>query len=132
MSKIKKSELLDIVREQGSAITNLLQRVTLLEKPQRKQLDQSVFPLIERESVELTGSDLCRAMLARGDKCVLIRMGVRDDKQAKDIGRFAIATSIDGSGRFNVMSDQQPISKVNFAVPINNQGEPLTQAEAGL
>ena len=43
MSKIKKSELLDIAREQGSAITNLLQRVTLLEKPQLKQLDQSVF-----------------------------------------------------------------------------------------
>ena len=200
MSKIKKSELLDIVREQGSAITNLLQRVTLLEKPQLKQLDQSVFnnmherwkfaaidadgsahrfskevfpyregfcyegdnynefkfsligtgydasnwqnSLIERDiarellevdlSSELTGSELCKAMLARGDKCVLIRMGVRDDKQAKDIGRFAIATSIDESGRFNVMSDQQPISKVDFAVPINNQGEPLTASEVGL
>ena len=83
-------------------------------------------------SSELTGSELCKAMLARGDKCVLIRMGVRDDKQAKDIGRFAIATSIDESGRFNVMSDQQPISKVDFAVPINNQGEPLTAAEVGL
>lgn len=86
--------------------------------------------LIERK--ELTGSDLCRAMLERGDKCVMIRMGARDDKQARDIGRFAIATSIDESGRFNVMSDQQPISKVDFAVPINNQGEPLTAAEAGL
>lgn len=83
-------------------------------------------------SSELTGSELCRAMLARGDKCVLIRMGVRDDKQAKDIGRFAIATSIDESGRFNVMSDQQPIGKVDFAVPINNQGEPLTASEVGL
>ena len=83
-------------------------------------------------SSELTGSGLCRAMLARGDKCVLIRMGVRDDKQAKDIGRFAIAISIDESGRFNVMSDQQPITKVSFAVPINNQGEPLTASEAGL
>ena len=83
-------------------------------------------------SSELTGSGLCRAMLARGDKCVLIRMGVRDDKQAKDIGRFAIAISIDESGRFNVMSDQQPITKVSFAVPINNQGEPLTASEVGL
>lgn len=83
-------------------------------------------------SSELTGSDLCRKMLARGDKCVLIRMGVRDDKQAKEIGRFAIATSIDESGRFNVMSDQQPISKVDFAIPINNQGEPLTQSDVGL
>ena len=83
-------------------------------------------------SSELTGSDLARAMLGRGDKCVMIRMGVRDDKQARDIGRFAIATSIDESGRFNVMSDQQPISKVDFAVPINNQGEPLTAADVGL
>lgn len=89
--------------------------------------------LIERDiAKELTGSALCKAMLARGDKCVLIRMGVRDDKQAKDIGRFAIATSIDESGRFNVMSDQQPISKVDFAVPINNQGEPLTAKDVGL
>lgn len=89
--------------------------------------------LIERNTAkELTGSELCKAMLARGDKCVLIRMGVRDDKQAKEIGRFAIATSIDESGRFNVMSDQQPISKVDFAIPINNQGEPLTASEVGL
>lgn len=88
--------------------------------------------LIERDKVELTGSDLCRAMLERGDKCVLIRMGVRDDRQAKDIGRFAIATSIDESGRFNVMSDQQPISKVDFAIPINNHGEPLTATDVGL
>ncbi len=97
--------------------------------------------LIERDTAELlevdlssepTGSELCKAMLARGDKCVLIRMGARSDKQAKEIGRFAIATSIDESGRFNVMSDQQPISKVDFAVPINNQGEPLTASEAGL
>lgn len=43
MSKIKKSELLDIVREQGSAIINLLQRVTFLENPHLKHLDQSVF-----------------------------------------------------------------------------------------
>lgn len=88
--------------------------------------------LIERESVELTGSDLARAMLERGDKCVLIRMGTRDDKQAKYIGRFAIATSIDESGRFNVISDQQSIGKVDFAVPINNMGEPLTTKDVGL
>ena len=107
-----------------------------LNKPQLKQLDQSddtAKELLEVDlSSELTGSELCRAMLARGDKCVLIRMGVRDDKQAKNIGRFAIATSIDESGRFNVMSDQQPISKVDFAIPINNQGEPLTASEVGL
>lgn len=43
MSKIKKSELLDIVREQGSAITNLLQRVAFLENPHLKHLDQNIF-----------------------------------------------------------------------------------------
>ena len=187
MSKIKKSELLDIVREQGSAITNLLQRVTLLEKPQPKQLDQSVFngldekwrfaviqnngfalictklpfvafggsswdwngysdvvgkgydasnwqnSLIERDtakellevdlSSELTGSELCRAMINRGDKIVLCI--VRDYEHENDIYYDAITHC---SGDYF----DSTLSSWRYAVPINNQGEPLTQAEAGL
>ena len=188
MSKIKKSELLDIVREQGSAITNLLQRVTLLEKPQLKQLDQSVFKkwadcwkffatdedgdawryrekpkidngdnrwsssntaplligkgydasnwqnsLIERDtakellevdlSSELTGSELCRAMINRGDKIVLCI--VRDYEHENDIYYDAVTHC---SGDYF----DSTLSYWRYAVPINNQGEPLTQAEAGL
>ncbi len=126
MSKIKKADLLQLVQEHADMMVELSGMV--------KMNKLSIIKLEnERDTAkELTGSELCKAMLVRGDKCVLIRMGVRDDKQAKEIGRFAIATSIDESGRFNVMSDQQPISKVDFAVPINNQGEPLTASEVGL
>lgn len=63
MSKIKKSELLDIVREQGSAITNLLQRVTFLENPHLKHLDQSVFDgLDEKWRFAAVDSDGSRAV----------------------------------------------------------------------
>ena len=188
MSKIKKSELLDIVREQGSAITNLLQRVTLLEKPQLKQLDQSVFDgldekwrwfgvnsdgstiratdkpkinvsnngfilligdsefsddnydasnwqnsLIERDtakellevdlSSELTGSELCKAMINRGDKIVLCI--VRDYEHENDIYYDAITYC---SGDYF----DSTLSSWRYAVPINNQGEPLTASEVGL
>ena len=191
MSKIKKSELLDIVREQGSAITNLLQRVTLLEKPQLKQLDQSIFnglhekwrfaviqnngfalictklpfiafggsswdwngysdvvgkgydasnwqnSLIERDtakellevglSSELTGSELCRAMLVRGDRWILC---------GNTTDGFASPCVIDGY-RCNeddlgfVLTNGKSIEP-QYIYPVNNQGEPLTAAEAGL
>ena len=63
MSKIKKSELIDIVREQGSAITNLLQRVTFLENPHLKHLDQSVFDgLDEKWRFAAVDSDGSRAV----------------------------------------------------------------------
>lgn len=63
MSKIKKSELLDIVREQGSAITNLLQRVTFLENPHLKHLDQSIFDgLDEKWRFAAVDSDGSRAV----------------------------------------------------------------------
>ncbi len=201
MSKIKKSELLDIVREQGSAITNLLQRVTLLEKPQLKQLDQSVFngldekwrfaavdedgsvavylarpicnylqwyvedkslglsykyfsnkkgydtsnwqnSLIERDiakellevdlSSELTGSELCKAMLARGDKYVMCGVSDVSDLDAAsneydDLISDAVTDFDNKDGLFGTAS-----MRWIYAVPINNQGEPLTAAEAGL
>lgn len=146
--KIKKSDLLNMIQEQNEVIAKLIRQVnchhediirleSVIEpEPQlvaiRSKRDIAKELLEVDLSSELTGSDLARAMLERGDKCVMIRMGARDDKQARDIGRFAIATGIDESGRFNVMSDQQPISKADFAIPINNQGEPLTASEVGL
>ena len=193
MSKIKKSELLDIVREQGSAITNLLQRVTLLEKPQLKQLDQSVFnnmherwkfaaidadgsahrfskevfpyregfcyegdnynefkfsligkgydasnwqdSLIERDtakelpevdlSSELTGSELCRAMLARGDKYISGFGHHYSDALALQ-SKFADTVSE------HTQCFQSSQNVWDYFVPINNQGEPLTASDVGL
>ena len=81
--------------------------------------------LIERESKELTGSDLCRAMLARGDKWVLCLVANNpkniDLEQEPDV-----VISHDENGFY--IRD----SYYGCAVPINNIGEPLTAKEAGL
>lgn len=76
-------------------------------------------------SSELTGSDLARAMLARGDKYVLCHLSQTSEKSAKDV--LGIAIGYDHSG-FRV----QRHNRWHYAVPINNQGEPLTQSGVGL
>lgn len=83
--------------------------------------------LIERESKELTGSDLCRAMLARGDKYVMCL--VSDDSQEDALldGRSSTISSITDNGCF----DGCDFTWL-YATPINNQGEPLTAADVGL
>lgn len=78
--------------------------------------------LIERESKELTGSDLCRAMLERGDKYVMCL--VFDDTRNLDV-TYVIRGYHDGYFYTNRTSWEN-------AVPINNQGEPLTASEVGL
>lgn len=83
--------------------------------------------LIERK--ELTGSDLARAMLERGDSSILVRLGLRAD-DVNGSGRLAIVTKMTGSS-FVIITDQ-PLHNCQYVVPINNQGEPLTQSEAGL
>lgn len=96
--------------------------------------------LIEREDIakellevelssELTGSELCKAMLARGDKYIkcttfnnpeifVFSPHVKPDLITKcwDDGSFCTS---DGYSRL-------------YAIPINNQGEPLTAAEVEL
>lgn len=81
---------------------------------------------IERES-ELTGSNLARAMLARGDKYVMCL--VSDDSQEDallDGCSAAISSTIDNGCFYGY--DFTWI----YAIPINNQGEPLTASEVGL
>ena len=108
-----------------------------LNKPQLKQLDQSVFPLIERDtakeqlevdlSSELTGSELCRAMLARGDKYILCLVGDGGDYRVANQGYASIVIGVHSNGEFDT-----PVYMWEFAVPINNQGEPLTAKDVGL
>ena len=73
-------------------------------------------------SSELTGSDLCRKMLERGDKAVLCKAY---DHEEDDFYCDAITSCSD------VYFDSC-FASWSYAIPINNQGEPLTQAEAGL
>lgn len=79
--------------------------------------------LIERK--ELTGSDLCRAMLARGDKYVSGFGHHHSDAAALD-NKFADTVSK------HTQCFQSSQNAWDYFVPINNQGEPLTAAEAGL
>ena len=89
--------------------------------------------LIERDTVkeplevdlssELTGNDLCRAMLARGDKAVLC---IVKDYEHEDSVYYDAITHCCG-GYF-----ESTLSSWSHAIPINNQGEPLTASEVGL
>ena len=82
--------------------------------------------LIERESSELTGSELCKAMLARGDKYVMCAYdnGYDNHPKAISISEYGDLFYINGDCKYGVLCGN--------IYPINNQGEPLTQAEAGL
>lgn len=75
--------------------------------------------LIERK--ELTGSDLCTAMLERGDKFVMCHVGINKN--------ITVITGWNGNG-FTSVTNQDSLH-LN-PTPINNQGEPLTAAEVGL
>lgn len=82
-------------------------------------------------SSELTGSDLTRAMLARGDRLITCLISNESDGEAIKGGlvHAAIITDVGSlKGRFVTLSG----NFWSFAVPINNQGEPLTASEVGL
>ena len=81
--------------------------------------------LIERDKVELTGSDLCRAMLARGDKYISGFGHHHSDRLALE-SKFADTVSK------HTQCFQSSQNAWDYFVPINNQGEPLTAADAGL
>ena len=79
--------------------------------------------LVERDiAKELTGSDLARAMLERGDKFVMCL--VFDDTRNLDV-TYVIRGYHDGYFHTKRNSWEN-------AIPINNQGEPLTASEVGL
>ena len=78
-------------------------------------------------SSELTGSDLCREMLARGDKYVMCAISDVSDADALDsmVVDNAMSSNEDWFDCFDGRLWK-------YAVPINNQGEPLTASEVGL
>lgn len=76
-------------------------------------------------SSELTGSDLCRKMLERGDKFILCSVDDRSDNDAIN----DLEIQVIGGTQFLDFVSQEDNWK--YAVPVNNQGEPLTAAEAG-
>ena len=83
--------------------------------------------LIERDSVELTGSDLCRAMLKRGDK--VVRCFVSDVSDSYSVsGRYIDGVcAVRTEGGFSILN-----SHYRYAVPIDNNGNVLTAKDVGL
>lgn len=73
--------------------------------------------LIKRETNELTGSDLCKAMLARGDKYVMCQTASGVDVIS---GTYEDGYFVSLNGEYEAVA------------PINNQGEPLTSSDVGL
>lgn len=81
-------------------------------------------------SSELTGSELCRAMLARGDKFVMCAVSMADDEtalSAETVTLNRIVISLDKEWLYTDTG-----TRWHYAIPINNQGEPLTASEVGL
>ena len=83
--------------------------------------------LIKRETNELTGSELCKAMLARGDKYVLCLVNDNSEESARSYERVRVICS-QGADYF----DDTIEDMWYFAVPINSQGEPLTSSDVEL
>lgn len=71
-------------------------------------------------SSELTGSELVRAMLERGDRCVMCVVGTHKE--------VVVINGIDGEG----FTSRGSHLNYHTPIPINNQGEPLTASEVGL
>lgn len=76
-------------------------------------------------SSELTGSELCKAMLARGDKYISGFGHHHSDALALQ-SKFADTVSK------HTQCFQSSQNAWDYFVPINNQGEPLTAREVGL
>lgn len=140
MSKVTKNERISTLEKQLSVMQtqissliecahNHTERLIALEpdnpfhgkfyKPERDTAKE----LLEVDlSSELTGSDLARAMLARGDTRIMCK--VYDIDRQHDITHVIRAYS---DGKFHTKANRW-----TYAVPINNQGEPLTASEVGL
>ncbi|WP_372844767.1 hypothetical protein [Psychrobacter sp.] len=139
--KITKKRLFDFCNENNDALNELQSQSdstdfvlsTLIE--QLKDLgviDKSGDEPSDIDKAELKGSDLARAMLERGDKFVMCGVSDGDDNDAanledEDFLAEAVTDFDDADGLFVATS-----MRWLYAVPINNQGEPLTQSDVGL
>ena len=112
MSKIKKADLLQLVQEQADMVVELARMVKM-----------NKLSIIERDITKgLTGSELVRAMLERGDRCVMC-MVANNEANMFLATRPVVVYGCTDSGFISVAGCH------SFAVAVNNQCEPLTAAE---
>ena len=115
MSKIKKIDRIAHLEFQVTWLTNSMNELLGTEN---LEVDLSS---------ELTGSDLARAMLARGDRWILC--GNTTDGFASPCIIDGYRCSEDDLGF--VLTNGKSIEP-RYIYPVNNQGEPLTASEVGL
>lgn len=113
MSKITKKDRITHLELQVGWLTNVVHELLGTEN---LEVDLSS---------ELTGSELCRAMLARGDKYISGFGHHHSDALALQ-SKFADTVSK------HTQCFQSSQNAWDYFVPINNQGEPLTASEVGL
>lgn len=124
-------EVIDIDLTDKHGLDVLIQGKNCLDWVNHKDLKKYIerdtaAELLEVDlSSELTGSDLARALKNR-DEWVLVYVSDENDATAEFHQRPAIVTGATDDGRFKCGD-----TTWRYAVPINNQGEPLTAAEAG-
>ena len=124
-------EVIDIDLTDKHGFDVLIQGKNCLDWVNHKDLKKYIERDIAKEllevdlSSELTGSDLARAMLARGDKYVSGFGHHQSDDGA------VYSTFADTVTRYSHCFHSAQNSW-DYFVPINNQGEPLTASEAGL
>ena len=85
--------------------------------------------LIERDKVELTGSDLTEQIM-KNQKYQAAFVSDESDKDALNSQRTALIDNVymsDRDYRFRA-----ELNGYRYAIPINNQGEPLTATDVGL
>lgn len=86
--------------------------------------------LIERDKVELTGSDLCREVLKT--RRAVARVSDISDFEAADLGSDNASTAVLRQCDDGLFYTTNGARRWFYAVLINNQGEPLTAAEVEL
>ena len=86
--------------------------------------------LIERESKELTGSDLCEVIVVTMQKYQPCYVSDISDEHALKNKVAMLVDNIYTDGRDYKFRSNLVGSK--YAVPINNQGKPLTSSDVGL
>ena len=127
-------EVIDIDHTDKYGFDVLIQGKNCLDWVSHKDLKKPVERDIAKEllevdlSSELTGSELCKAMLARGDYHVMCAVSDISESDAILSCNSAVITSGEIRGAFTNSFD----GLHEHAVPINNQGEPLTASEVGL
>ena len=136
MSKVTKNERISTLEKQLSVMQTQISSLIECAHSHTERLIalepdnpfHGKFYKPERDTAkELTGSDLARAMLARGDRWILC--GNTTDGFASPCIIDGYRCSEDDLGF--VLTNGKSIEP-RYIHPVNNQGEPLTAAEVGL